>query len=157
MRFLSKPHHKVLLIGALMCLLMSCQDKFSYSYLIKHPDVLKQEVKNCEKMSEQAQENISLAQKNECESVMYAAANMISVLEEEQADPQAFGLKIMTAESALLDAKVELSKAKQNYETLKTKNVDSAMLQVAKDKTQETEQNEQKKQDEVNLLLSVAG
>lgn len=75
----------------LLLMLSACeQRKYTYAYLMQHPTVLKRAVAACKPES--------TAQTEQCEIVLYAAAQFTSLLNEQQSDPQAFGERLLRAQ-----------------------------------------------------------
>ena len=85
---------KIIIILTLIFSLASCQQKQTYDYLTQHPILLKQEVDRCQAISEKTEED------DQCETVMRAANKVMSVMREEEADPEKFGLTVMATQTA---------------------------------------------------------
>lgn len=135
--------------------LMGCQEQqLTYSYLMQHPDIVKEKVEQCESQSfaEKSQEQIA-----QCKIVMNAATNLMSIMSTQQQDPEQFGQKILDAEMASAKAKQELIDAQKKLDAFKGKEAPSAELKAANEKLQQAHKNFQEKHDEVSVLLAVIG
>lgn len=86
---------KLLLSLSFALLLTSCQRDMSSDYLMRHPDVLKQEIERCHANETKTREVAS-----RCEVVMSAAERFIKLLNEQQSNPEKFGVRIMEAQAA---------------------------------------------------------
>jgi hypothetical protein len=85
----------LIFISMLAMLMLGCKKQYSYAYLMQHPAELKQQVAYCQAHGNQAND-----QDTQCETILFAAASFISLVNEQQDDPQQFGQKILSAETA---------------------------------------------------------
>ena len=121
----------------LVLLLTACQShKFNYFYLMTHPKTLKQQVVYCRDPHE------TPAKQAYCETVMYAAANFMSLTDEADAHPQQFGERILKAQEKMVQMASILNEVQQ---------------QGIKEKIATAEKAYQEQQEEVATLLAVVG
>jgi hypothetical protein len=111
--------------------LTGCEEREDYAYLVHHPLVLKQRLARC-------QQEV-LHQVAPCEVVFYAAANLTALAEEQQADPQQFGDRILRAQVAAMAAKKTLARAQKEFDQYEKKQA-SAGRQRAQEKLDEARQ-----------------
>lgn len=147
-------HWRVLLIFLVpfILILTGCKEKLSYSYLIRHPNVLKQAVVNCQSLDEKAANEVE-----QCQIVMNAAADLILVINEQQEDPEKFGQQILTTEEVCVKAKEELQKTQQTLNAVKGKKILGSELQTAENNLIKAKKNYQEQHEKVSILLGVAG
>lgn len=143
---------KILVIIAIVSALSACNEKLTYSYLMEHPNELKQEVVRCQLMEEKTRDQAA-----RCETVMNAAENIASIMDEQQQDPEKFGQKILDTEFAWVKAQEDMLAARQTLNALKTKNGSLAELKAAQDKLNQVQKAYQDRSEEVKVLLAVAG
>lgn len=143
---------KFLLIVSAALMLTGCEDKLSYSYLISHPIKLKAAVEKCQSMTTKTEE-----QSTQCEVVMFAATNFMSVLSDEQNNPQQFGQRIMQSEINNVAAEQQVISAQKALDDLRQQKAPDANIKVAQEKLITAKKNYQEKRDELKLLMGVAG
>jgi len=142
----------VLLIGFL---LISCkQEELTYDYLLQHLDKLKDEVSVCQKLTE-TNTKLTEEQEKRCELVMYTAANVISLLNEQRENEQQFGKKVLAAESEYVKAKEDLAVKQANLNKLNNNQADSAKIKLAEAEVKMAQETYQKHDNELKLLLAV--
>lgn len=132
--------------------LTGCEKELTYSDLIQQPLVLKKEVERCQSLEEKTNDQITY-----CEMVMNAANYVVPFINEMQEDPEKFGQRILTTQEAYMKAKVDLDKAQQSVDMLKAKNTSASELQLAQDKLEQRRLAYEKIQEEVRVLLGIAG
>jgi hypothetical protein len=147
-----KNVNKFLMSSLILIALSGCNKKLSYSYLMQHPDVLKQKIADCQSTDEKSKEEIK-----ECEIVLYAAANMVSLINEQREDPEKFGLRILNIEIAYMKAKEELRIAQQAVIPLQHKKAMNEELQPANKALDQAQKSYLDKREELRVLLAVMG
>lgn len=143
---------KILVIIAIVSALSACNEKLTYSYLMEHPNELKQEVVRCQLMEEKTRDQAA-----QCETVMNAAENIAAIRDAQQQDPEKFGQKILDTEFTSVKAQEEMFAARQSLDALKIKNGSLSELKAAQDKLDQAQKVYQDKSEEVKVLLAVAG
>lgn len=143
---------KKVLVMLLPIALAGCQEKMTSTYLMQHPDELKQAITDCQAMNEKTKEQAS-----QCETVMYAAANMLSIVNEQQENPEKFGQRIMETEGTYVKATDELREDQRALADLQAKKVSPAELTAAEDKMEKAKKAVDEKRDEVKVMLAVLG
>jgi len=146
------PMLQNILIILLPILLTGCKENLTYPYLMQHPQVLKNAVENCQATKEKSKEEAS-----QCEIVMNAATNLMSVMNEMQENPEQFGQRVMDAENAYVKAKNELYLAQQELADLQKKQATPAGLKAAQDKIDNAKKGYEGKREEVKVMLAVIG
>ncbi|TAK77068.1 MAG: hypothetical protein EPO11_03200 [Gammaproteobacteria bacterium] len=99
-----------LILFMLVPVLAGCEKKNTYTYLTQHPVVLKQEVDRCQSTEEKTPDEMK-----QCEMVTKAADYVMSLMQEEEMDPQKFGQKIMDTQTACLKAEERCEEVKVLY------------------------------------------
>lgn len=132
--------------------LMGCKEKLTSNYLMQHPALLKQEVDKC-----QSTVNKSREQAAQCEAVMYAAANVMSELDEQQRHPEQFGQRVLDAEFACVKFKENVRVAQQAVVSLKAKQASQAELQMAEDQLRQAEKMYHEQRNTTKVMLAVLG
>jgi chromosome segregation ATPase len=132
--------------------LAGCNEAFTYSYLMEHPAVVKREMERCQGLDEKSAEQV-----NQCALVLQAATDLMSILNEQQMDPENFGQRIMDSELAYTKAYDTLREAQQGVDTLKNKNASAAELQVSQDKVNKAMKSYEETRKEMKVLLAVVG
>lgn len=89
----------VILVCALLCVGCKSQEKLNSAYFMHHPKLLQEEALHCQSLENKTQDEITF-----CDIVMSAASSFAAIVEEQQADPEKFGQKIMAAEGACVKA-----------------------------------------------------
>lgn len=131
--------------------LIACQEDLSYSYLVEHPTFLQMKVAEC-----QTQQKTTDYAVKQCVAILTAAADVDALLNEQRANPQQFGFRIMIAEIDLVIAKRKLIDAKQSLKTMESsKVVSSAELVAKKKQIEHAQMHYQEISREVNKLLLV--
>jgi len=75
--------------------LAGCNEEVTYSYLIQHPSFLQKEAARC-----QSYDTLTKNQEAYCEMVDRAVRDVISLINEQQEDPEGFGQRILDAQIA---------------------------------------------------------
>lgn len=127
----------------------SCHYEYDEIYLSEHPQALKKAVERCRETSDG---NLSPY----CTRVMHVASNLVSLINEQQEDPENFGQKIMEKEAQYVQLKQAVEKAHTALiaATSQMPSKDLQVLQVDYDKQKENFKNAQA---EMQTLLAVAG
>ncbi|VVC76239.1 hypothetical protein AQUSIP_15450 [Aquicella siphonis] len=133
-------------------LLAGCKDKASYSYYMQHPAALKAAVTSC-----QSEYNKTADRAAECEIVLFAAENMISLINEQQENPEKFGQRILTAQMDYMVLKQRAAEADQSYQQLKNTHAPDARLRTAKDDLYKAKKACADKLEQIRILLAVVG
>jgi hypothetical protein len=91
----------------------ACHADMTRTYLLTHPEQLKKEIEVCHEPGSQTAEH-----NNYCEMVMSAADQFIKMLNEQQRDPENFGMRVMDAQIACAGKKQALDDAQQHLDYL---------------------------------------
>ncbi len=142
---------KLVLSIFLSIVLVGCQEDLTYSFLMQHPNALKKAVADCQEV------NNSPEQSKQCEIVMFAAANMMSILNDQQANPEQFGQRVMDAEFACVKAKQELVAAQLALVDLQAKHASSADIKTAQDKVDQAKKTLDTQREQVKDMLAILG
>ncbi len=144
---------KVLLCIFLPFALIGCKDKLTYPYLMQHPLELKQAITKCQSTNEKSKEQAA-----QCEIVTYAAVNMMSIISEQQDNPEKFGQRIMDVESAYVKASDELHVAQQALDDFQQRKQTTATeIKAAQGKVENAKKTYDEKREEMKILLAVIG
>jgi len=147
--------NRIWIVVCAVFLLTSCEQNRNYQYLLTHPSALKKEVERCDKLAENQKDTISPDDKKHCELVMYTAANMISVLNEQQDDPQKFGEKIMAAQLAIGKTKELIQSLKQTLDQINITKIDPDKRKLIEKQLADAEDLYRKQIEEIKLFLAV--
>lgn len=131
-----------------MFILTGCEEKISYSYLMEHPQKLQKEVEKCE-------ENNSATE--ECKIVSYAANNVMMLINEQQADPEKFGDKLLQQQTELGELKIKINSAQQKLSQLKMQKENAEKIKAAQNNLEEMQKQYQDQYQEVKYKLAVIG
>jgi len=140
----------VILLAAGSFFLTGCQQEKNYDYLISHPDALKQEIEYCQNLSDQTQDKVKY-----CQMVQQADTNFVALVNEWQADQEAFGEKIMLAEADAVKAQMGVKTAQVELNELQKKTADAESIKVTQDKLNLAVKDQQEKQSQVEAMLGV--
>ena len=128
-----------------LCLAMTgCNEKQSYSYLMRHPGFLHREEMRCNNMTQKTS-----AQAAQCAEVKRAATDFMTLASEQQTDPEGFGKRVMRAENECVDAKKQLVEARQQ--------LTSSPGQEAEKKVEVAKKRYREKRETVGMFLAVIG
>lgn len=141
---------KIALMVLVTLVLTGCEEKITYSYLMQHPNELKKAILDCQRNGANTEE-----QARQCEMVMYAANNMLSIITEQQADPEKFGQRIMETQLAFVKANDQLQQATQTLTALQTKKASATDLAKAEDNVATAKKTVEAKQKEIDVMLAV--
>lgn len=90
---------KLIYIFFFSFLLMSCQNKLTYDYLLTHPQYLQSQYERCE--------NVELP---ECEMIRRAAMDFGALVKHQMQNPDRFGQEIREAQQQLIELKSSYAK-----------------------------------------------
>lgn len=136
----------------LLPFLISCNENRTYDYYMQHPAVLKQAIKECQSSLEKTKD-----QAEQCEIVMYAAANIMSLISEQQANPEKFGQRILEAQATYVKMKQDVARESQSLDELKRKQASPAEIRIAQDDLYKTKKACAEQWREIKELLAVLG
>jgi hypothetical protein len=91
----------------------ACHADRTRAYLLTHPEELKKEIEVCHEPGIQTAEH-----NHYCEMVMSAADSFIKMLNEQQRDPENFGMRVMDAQIACAGKKQALDDAQHHLDYL---------------------------------------
>ena len=141
---------KFIVVFSMFAMLVGCQEKVNYTYLMEHPAFLKDEVMRCESSGGKVSSDAP-----SCDLVMRAANDFTNLINEQQEDPEKFGQRILDAESTYVKAKINLKEEKKSLSLLKDKKGESAEQKIAQEKLEKAEKDYQEKRTDVKILLAV--
>lgn len=133
-------------------LLIGCNEKQSYSYYMRHPLELKQEITECQSILEKTKEQAA-----KCEMVMYAAMNITALINQQQQDPEKFGQRILDAQENFAKLKQAEEQARGILDGLKIKNASPTELRMAQDDLYKAKKASADQLQEVKVMLAVVG
>ena len=139
---------KFLILSLNMLLLSACEKENDFSYLIKHPDALRQAVSTCQTTNENSPY---------CMKVMAIAKRLDQLSEQEMYDPIELGMYILNAQSACVTAQTELDQAKTALRALDAKQANPQDISAAQQIVDAKQQTYDEKQQEVQILYAVLG
>lgn len=142
----------VIFILFLPLLLNGCRDKKTYSYYMQHPAALSGAIARCQSEPEKTGDKAA-----ECEIVMFAAENMISLINEQQDNPEKFGQRILDAQMAYSTLKQQADEASQSYQRLQMAHASDAQLRIAKDDLYKANKTCADKLEQIKTMLAVVG
>lgn len=137
---------------ALLPFLVACNEKKTHSYYMQHPKVLEKDFTECQSNNEKSSDQIA-----QCETVKYAAANMMSLINEVQTDQEKFGQRIINEEANYAKLKATVLQAKNTLEQLKRKQASSAEIRAAQDDLYKAKTACEEQGREIKELLAVLG
>lgn len=120
---------KICVLTMAVLSLSACDQQKSYSYLVRHPNVLKSEITTCQNAT-----SSTPAQTKYCETVMQAARDFMTMLDEWQSDQEAFGQKVLLAQLDCTKAKEGVQTASVELKELEKQKADDESIQLAKEK-----------------------
>lgn len=141
----------LLLMGASF-LLTACQKEMNYSYLIRHPKVLKRELVKCHEKNPNIDQ-----QGGECKLITKTASDLYHTLAEQEIDPEKFGQEVLDTQMKCAAALKELQQAKQTIVVLQNKKAPLSELQNAKNNLAKVENSYQQQHEAAQLELAVIG
>lgn len=141
-----------ILIG-LTASLYGCKDDNSYEYLVTHPAVMKKKMDACARESKMA----TNAEKQRCEIVINASTKFMAIVAEQQTDAEAFGVRVLNAETAYANAKVEVARLKSDLAKEQAHPTDMTALHKLEEDLNVAEKACHDKRQEVSQLLAVVG
>jgi hypothetical protein len=144
---------KWLFLVLLLLVMTGCEQKRSYSYYMQHPGALREAVGRCQSSALPKSTDQAAA----CEIALYAASNVMSLLREQQTDPEAFGQRILDAEAACIRLKASVKRAERSLHEARSGNVSMAEIRAAQDDLYKAQQAWNKQLQEVKALLAVVG
>jgi hypothetical protein len=147
--------NKLQIVLCSIFLLVGCEQNRDYQYLLTHPGALKKEVERCDQLAESPIASLSVSDKKHCELVMYTAANMISVLNEQQDDPQKFGQKVMAAQFHIEETKELIGSIKQTLDQMLAAKSNPDKLKLIEKQLADAQDSYQKQTEEMKLFLAV--
>lgn len=136
----------------LISVLMGCSEQHTYSYLMQHPAVLKNDLTDCQSSIQKTKE-----QAKQCEVVMNAAANVMTILNEQQQDPEKFGQRVLDMETQYEQSKSALHQAQEALENLKKNQAAAADIAAAQTKLDQQKQACDEQLQEIKIFLAVIG
>ena len=143
---------RFILILSGIIFLLGCDEKHTYPYYMKHLDVLKKAMVECESQNEKSKQ-----QALQCEMVMYAAGNIVSLINEQQSDPELFGQRVLTAQIENQQLKLNIVEIENKLNNLKRKQASSSEISSVQKELLKLKQASAKKSEEVKTLLAVLG
>lgn len=130
--------------GLVICLtLTGCNETYSKQYLLTHPSLLEQAVKQCEKQMNRSAFN--------CRQVMEAKKVFIDYLRTQELEPIRYGRYILHAQMELVSMQERLNELEQQLAQAKQ---DPDQIQQ---KLTSIKQAYHEKQDELAMMLAVIG
>lgn len=132
--------------------LMGCKKELTSSYLLQHPQVLKQEVTHCQLMGQKTAE-----QEARCRIVMDAAVDLTMMLNKQQEDPEKFGQQLLDTEIACIKLKNEWQKGEQHIASLKAKQASVAELKAAQTDLDKVREQYHQQHEDIKNMLAIIG
>jgi len=134
-------------------LLLGCgQEEKNHDYYMLHPLELKQEAQNCHPDILEMPQSTA-----KCKMLVRAMFRMTGIVAEQQTDPEAFGQRVMDAESRLGMLEINVISAREELDHLRSKNVSPAELKLAEDNLSKAKKASDHQQQEIRVLLAVIG
>lgn len=143
---------KYFIVSLMFLTLTGCKEPLSYSYLMRHPQVLKKEIDNC-----QDDELSSTERAQYCRMIMFAAENMLSYLKQQQESPENFGNRLLSMEMKVAKTKLALREAQKVLNALLEKDSADKELRQAKEKRDELKTLYKEQCQEMKVMLAVIG
>lgn len=133
----------------LMFFLSGCDQKITYSYLMRHPDFLQDENLRCG-----VSEMMTPDEAAYCQLVERATTDFMKMANTQQTQPEKFGLLVMSTETDLVNAKIAIGKAKQAIRAAKD-NVDEVELRLAETQLEQAQKTYAEKQEDLRVLFAI--
>jgi hypothetical protein len=133
----------------------ACQKNLSFSYLVRHPSALKKEIIYCRPdhlLSSQDNEKIKY-----CQMVMVAAERLLSVLTEQQENPEKFGEKLLNLQTTLHQTKHAFDVAEKDLMTLQKQHASSTAISEGKERRDRLKKRYDEQKEEIQVMLAVIG
>jgi len=143
---------RIFILIVLPLLLIGCKEKQSYSYYMRHPLELKNEITECQSILEKTKEQAA-----KCEIIMYAAMNITALVNQQQQDPEKFGQRILEAQENYAKFKLTEKQARTGLDELKNKNASPAELRTAQDDFYKAKKASVDQLQEIKVMLAVVG
>lgn len=132
--------------------LTACQPVMTQEYLLTHADVLKKEIERCHEPGIKSSEDAA-----HCEVIVSAAEKFIKLLNEQQRDPEEFGVRVMDAQSDCAIKKAALDQANQQVAMLLQQQASAADVQQATAVVKKAEASYLASRYQVDVLHAVIG
>lgn len=133
-------------------LLTGCESKKTVVYFMQHPMELKQQIERCEANQNQSSDEAII-----CRTAIYAGSSLTALINEQQANPEAFGQRILDAQNRYMQLKADYDKAHERLSALKAKNGTDVDLRNAKDDLFKARQACQEQKENIDIMLAVLG
>jgi hypothetical protein len=140
-----------LIVFGLVVVLSGCEEKKTYLYYMQHPLVLEKAAQAC-----QTDQKTS-SQENDCQIVFHAASKIMSLLQEQQADPEKFGERIMDNQMIYANKYQAVLQAQQTFNQVKKNHAKTTALRTAEDDLYKAKKALFNQREEVAVLLAVVG
>lgn len=133
-------------------LLTGCESKKTVVYFMQHPDELKQVVDRCEANQNQTQDEAAT-----CHTAVYAASSLMTLIKDQQENPEGFGQRILDAQNRYMQLKAEYNKTHQRLSELNASHASDAAIRNAKDDLFKARQACQEQKENIDIMLAVLG
>ncbi len=128
--------------------LAACAKENEFSYLIQHPDELRQAVAQCQNKIESDAR---------CNRIMSIAERFDATVNKELQNREALGEYVMETQSACLAARLEWQKAQERLAALKTQSASSSEMGMAQKDVVTKKQIYDDKHEEILIVYAVIG
>lgn len=119
---------------------------------MRHPAILKKELDGCRFVSIKP-----AAERNRCEVILYAAANVESLINEIRESPEKFGQKILDEEIECVKTKSLYHQWQQELDVKKAQKGSFSELKLMEEKLETAKKTYQDQREKVQILLAVIG
>lgn len=138
---------------ALSLCVTGCQEKSNIAYYMRHPQALQAKTIECQFNREKTGDKAA-----ECEMVLYAAKSLVTLLSEQQANPEKFGQRVLDAETRYAGLHATELQAQQSLMELRAKQNSSAVeLRNAEDDFYKAKKAADEQKQMIAVMLAVLG
>lgn len=139
---------KFMLLVCVSSLLVACNEKLTYEYLVQHPQVLKREADQCQ--------SGTTNDPARCRMVMNAKMNFDAMYNDRQVHPEQFGERLLSLQTELVKLKTEMQAAQAKLTTAKA-SANPADIQAAQADFAKAEMLYVAQRNEIRMMLAVIG
>ena len=141
----------ILIVFMSALLLSACEKENTFSYLIKHPPVLRQAVMQCQLATDSAGKNAY------CQHVMAIAERFDEITNREMQDAQELGEYVLQTQSACVAAKLTWESSDKALRALNAKQATPEEISIAQKTAEKNKQAYEAKCEELQILYTVIG
>ena len=137
------------LLPLLIAALSGCQDNITYSYLMRHPDLLQNESLRCSVTEPENSDDAAY-----CQLIDRAMTDLAAMAITQQKQPEKFGQLVMATETEYVNAGIDMRKATTAIHDAKNR-LDKPALDLAQSQYDQAKKLRDQKYEELGVLFSI--